>query len=301
MRANMHSLFGASPTHNSRLNQALRAAPWIKVQSVASFLVFAMCALFYQGVQAASNSVYLDDLTWTEVRDSLNKGTTTVIIPVGGTEQSGQHMALGKHNVRVHALAGRIAETLGNTLVAPVVSYVPEGRISPPEGHMKFAGTISIPEDAFLAVLAGTARSFKQHGFLNVVFIGDHGGYQDLLKGEAQRLNREWVNSKTRAHFISAYYRAATDDFARTLESAGFHKEQIGVHAGLADTSLMMAVDPSLVRTEKLGSASAGPTTSTGVAGNPAESTAVLGRMGLDKIVEKSVQSIRDSIAARPK
>lgn len=265
------------------------------------FLVLVSSALFYQGVQAASNSVYLDDLTWTEVRNTIQKGTTTVIIPVGGTEQSGPHMALGKHNVRVHVLAGRIAEKLGNALVAPVVSYVPEGQILHPTGHMKFAGTISIPDDAFLAVLKGVSRSLKQHGFLNIVFIGDHGGYQGLLRAEAQELNQEWGSSKTRAHFISAYYRAATEDFVQTLESAGIPKDQIGVHAGLADTSLTMAVDSTLVRVEKLKDASSGGTTSTGIAGNPAGSTADLGSLGVSKIVEKSIQSIRDSIALRPK
>lgn len=262
--------------------------------------VLTLCALFYQGVPAAAGSVYLDDLTWTQVRDTLKKGTTTVIIPVGGTEQSGPHMALGKHNVRVHILAGRIAEKLGNALVAPVVSYVPEGKISPPTGHMRFAGTISIPDDAFLALLTGAARSLKQHGFVNIVFIGDHGGYQDLLKKEVMQLNQEWGSSKTRAHFISAYYRAATDDFVQALELTGLPKGQIGVHAGLADTSLMMAVDPTLVRDDKLKDASSGGAASSGVAGNPAGSTAALGRVGVNKIVEISVQSIRDMIARRP-
>lgn len=212
-------------------------------------------------------------------------------------EQSGPHMVLGKHNVRVHLLAGRIAEKMGNALVAPVVSYVPEGLISLATGHMKFTGTISIPDDAFLAALKGALRSLKQHGFLNIVFIGDHGGYQGLLRAEAQELNQEWGGSKTRAHFISAYYRAATEDFVQTLESAGIPKDQIRVHAGLADTSLTMAVDSTLVRVEKLKGASSGGTTSTGIAGNPAGSTADLGSLGVGKIVKKSVQSIRDSIA----
>src|SRR5687767_2355851 len=86
----------------------------------------------------AAASLQLDDLTWTEVRDGLRAGTTTVIIPVGGTEQNGPHMALGKHNARVGVLSARIAAKLGHTLVAPVMAYVPEGRISPPAGHMRF-------------------------------------------------------------------------------------------------------------------------------------------------------------------
>ncbi|MDE1951115.1 MAG: creatininase family protein, partial [Burkholderiales bacterium] len=81
---------------------------------------------------ASAASVQLEDLTWTELRDQVAAGTTTALVPVGGTEQSGPHMALGKHNVRVKALAARIAERLGRTVVAPVIAYVPEGAIDPP-------------------------------------------------------------------------------------------------------------------------------------------------------------------------
>ena len=54
---------------------------------------------------------------------------TTLLVPVGGTEQSGPHLVLGKHNVRVRAIAGQIAQALGHTLVAPVLAHVPEGRL----------------------------------------------------------------------------------------------------------------------------------------------------------------------------
>src|SRR5450755_1830626 len=128
---------------------------------------FALCLCLGLGaapVAQAAASVFLEELTWTELRDDIHAGKTTVIVPIGGTEQSGPHMALGKHNVRARALAGRIAESLGNALVAPVIAYVPEGSIDPPAGHMRFAGTISIPESAFEATLEGAARSLRQAG-----------------------------------------------------------------------------------------------------------------------------------------
>lgn len=271
----------------------------IYLRRLASALLWTLGALYYQSAHATPISVYLDDLTWTETRDALRAGATTIIIPVGGTEQSGPHMALGKHNVRAHALAGQIAGKLGNALVAPVVAYVPEGRISPPSGHMRFAGSISIPDDAFISVLVGAGRSLKQHGFLDIVLIGDHGGYQSLLKEAAQRLNREWAMSKTRAHYISAYYRAADDDFAQALRARGLSSGQIGTHAGLADTSLMMAIDPSRVRGEQLDH-SPPVELSSGVSGDPKGSSAALGRIGVDMIVDKSVQSIRQAITQRP-
>ena len=93
--------------------------------------------------------MFLEELTWMEARDAIAGGKTTVIIPTGGTEQNGPHMALGKHNYLVKYKAGAIAKQLGNALVAPVVAYVPEGDIDPPTGHMRFTGTITTPQDVF--------------------------------------------------------------------------------------------------------------------------------------------------------
>jgi creatinine amidohydrolase len=110
------------------------------------------------------DTVFLEKLTWDEVRDSIAAGKTTIIIPTGGTEQNGPHMALGKHNVRIAANAEMIARRLGNALVAPVVAYTPEGGIDPPTGHMRFPGTISIPDPVFREVLEYAARSLMPSG-----------------------------------------------------------------------------------------------------------------------------------------
>ena len=128
----------------------------------------------------ASKSVFIEDLTSFELRDRIANGTVTVLIPIGGTEQNGPHIALGKHNVRVKYLAGLIAQRLGNAVVAPVLGYVPEGAIFPPVAHMRFTGTISIPDATFESILESTAKSLKQHGLHNIVFLGDHGGYQKV-------------------------------------------------------------------------------------------------------------------------
>src|SRR5207302_7245840 len=127
------------------------------VQHLLALLLLAAA----QALAQAPQTVFLDELTSSELRDQVRAGRRTIIVPIGGTEQSGPHMALGKHNVRVKVLAERIALALGNALVAPVVAYVPEGGIDPPTGHMRFPGTISVPERAFEAVLESAARSFK--------------------------------------------------------------------------------------------------------------------------------------------
>jgi len=241
---------------------------------------------------ATSRSVYLEELTTAEVRDDVRAGKTTIIIPVGGTEQNGPHMTLGKHNVRVRALAGKIAEALGDTLVAPVVSYGPEGSVSPPSGHMKFAGTISIPEAAFSSLLEGAARSFRQHGFTHIVLIGDHGGYRSQLRAVADRLNKEWIKSPIRVHHVGEYYAASQQQYQQALKTKGFTQAQLGEHAGLSDTSLMLATDAAQVRMERLADAARGGAAA-GVSGDPQQSTAALGQVGVDLIVAQTVQAIR--------
>src|SRR5437588_5145035 len=186
------------------------------------------------GAQPA-NRVSLDDYTWTELATALNAGKTTIIVPIGGTEQSGPHMALGKHNVRVKVLAERIALALGNALVAPVVAYVPEGAVEPPTGHMRFPGTITVREETFRQTLDSAARSFRAHGFRDIVFLGDHGSTQAGERAVAARLNREWTSSPVRVHAVEEYYRTATAGFEALLKTRGYRAEEIGQHAGLAD------------------------------------------------------------------
>jgi creatinine amidohydrolase len=259
----------------------------------------AVMALALQATAAPlAGAVFLEDLTWTEVRDALRAGRTTIIIPVGGTEQNGPHMALGKHNTRARLLAGKIAASLGHALVAPVVAYVPEGVIAPPAGHMRFAGTISVPEAAFKSVVDGAARSFKQHGFVDIVLIGDSGNYQAQLGAVAARLNRDWAGTPARAHFIADYYLAGATRYHQALRAKGLNQAQIGTHAGAADTALSMALDSALVRPEQLAAAAQGGAAA-GVEGDPRLASAALGQLGVDLIVERTVAAIRQAMAAR--
>ena len=238
----------------------------------------------------AGASVFIEDLTWTELRDQLAAGKTIAIVPIGGTEQNGPHMAIGKHNLRVKLLAGKIAAALGTALVAPVLSYVPEGTLDPPAGHMRFPGTITVPEDTFEKTIEYAARSLQVHGFRDIVFLGDHGSTQTGEEAVARRLNREWAAKPARAHAIVEYYRVSESGFGHLLESRGYPAAEIGIHAGLADTALMMALDPALVRTDKLQPGE-------GVNGDPRRATAELGALGVVAIVDQTVAAIKQAVA----
>lgn len=260
----------------------------------------------------AQKSVYLEELTTQEVAAMVSRSPTVpsiVIIPVGGTEQNGPHMAIGKHNTRVKVLAGRIATSLvaANlpTIVAPVVSYVPEGAINPPTEHMKWPGTVSISEDAFKSMLLSAARSFKQHGFTDIVLIGDHGGYQSALAAVEASFNKDaksgaksGSSAGAKVHFIAEYYQATASTqsgYIAALRAKGLSDYEIGTHAGSADTSLQLAIDPSTVKPEKFAE-SAKLGRPGGTLGDPRAASVALGQIGLDATVKMSVLAIQKAI-----
>ena len=260
------------------------------------FLVLFVLLVAIAGARAApASSVYLEDLTWPELRAEIQSGKTTILVPIGGTEQNGPQMALGKHNVRAHVLAGKIARALGNALVAPVIAYVPEGDVDHPEGHLKFPGTITVPVGAFEQTLEYAAKSFRLAGFRDIVFLGDHGGYQKADEAVAQRLDREWAAMPVRAYALSEYYRASETEFGQLLKSKGYSEAEIGSHAGLLDTSLMMATGPNLVRADLLAETKPGD----GAHGDPRRSSSALGQLGVDLIVSRTVAAIRSDVSRR--
>ncbi|WAS91540.1 creatininase family protein [Nannocystis punicea] len=198
---------------------------------------------------AASPTLYLEQMTWDEVRERLDAGFDTVLVPTGGVEQNGLHLALGKHNVVVEHAAGQIAEALGNTLIAPTIRLSPEGDISPPTGHMRYPGTISLPDEVFEAVLESAARSLEAHGFRLICLIGDSGGNQEPQRRVAAKLSREW-EGRARVLHVSDYYHRNSQ--VAWLLAQGEDAATIGDHAGIRDTSEVLAVAPWMVRPERL-------------------------------------------------
>lgn len=232
-------------------------------------------------------SVYLEELTWGELRDGLGRGVTTVIIPTGGTEQNGPHVVLGKHNYIVREAAGQVARLLGDAVVAPVVAYVPEGEHDPPTEHMRFPGTISLPEPAFEALLEAAARSFRAHGFRTVCFLGDSLGNQEAQRRVAERLDAAWA-PLVRVLHLGDYY--AANGQLEWLAERGFSRAQIGGHAGIRDTSELLAVHPQGVRRARL---EPGVFERTGADGDPRLASAELGRALLELKVRAAVAQVR--------
>ena len=158
---------------------------------------------------AAGDSLWSEELTWMEVRDAVRAGKTTVLIGTGGVEQNGPYLVGGKHNFVLATVMPEIAKAIGNTLLAPIVKFVPEGAIEPaPRGHMAYPGTISLEAATFEALLTDICRSYKAHGFKDIILIGDSGGNQTGMRNVAAALNKKWEaeSAVARVHFLPEYY-----------------------------------------------------------------------------------------------
>ena len=254
--------------------------------SMRSLVTFVAVCLAGTAFAQAPDTVFLEELTWTEVRDAVAAGTTTIIIPTGGTEQNGPHMVLGKHNYLVRHKAGETARRLGDALVAPVMAYVPEGNVDPPSGHMRFPGTITTPPAVFEQVLEYAARSLAQHGFVDIALMGDSGGNQRSQAAVAERLNDEWADGPARVHHLTDYYPGRGDEW---LVEQGERAEDVGTHAGMHDTSTLLFLDPSKIRLDRMEPGSA----DNGVNGTPSRSRAEYGEQILEMQIEAAVSQIR--------
>ncbi|MDA1092316.1 MAG: creatininase family protein [Acidobacteria bacterium] len=194
----------------------------------------------------APDTVWLEEMTWMDVRDALAAGTSTAIIPTGGIEPSGPWLTLGKHNVVLRANCDAIARRLGDAICTPIIKLVPEGNIEPPSSHMTSPGTLSLQEATFEAVLTDVARSLKVHGFRNIIFIGDSGGNQPAQRAVAEQLSAEWPDGPVVAH-VQAYY-----DYAGVSRYMAYRGLEVGEADGLHDdpnfTLNMFYADPSSIR-----------------------------------------------------
>jgi len=240
----------------------------------------------------AGDSLWTEELTWMEVRDAVRAGKTTVIVGTGGVEQNGPYVAGGKHNFVLQTVLPYIARAIGNTLIAPIVKFVPEGAIEPePRGHMQYPGTISLEAATFEALLTDICRSYKAHGFKDIILVGDSGGNQSGMEKVAAALNKKWAAESARVHYLREYYYEDqwSWDFLKSqgivqidnTPPAGQEKDRRtdtrnGMHDDIYYEAQTAVQDPKLIRTEQR--VRAGLFTLHGVDEAPVSKTVEIGR-----------------------
>jgi creatinine amidohydrolase/Fe(II)-dependent formamide hydrolase-like protein len=198
------------------------------------------------------DTVFMEEMTAGEIAAAMRKGSTSVIVATGGLEQNGPNVATGKHNYVLRVMTDSIARAYGNTLVSSIVQFVPEGDINPPTGHMRMAGTISLRQSTFDALLTDICQSLKQHGFENIFLLGDSGGNRGGMQRIADNLNAAWNDA--RVHHIREYYEEDlwSYDYLKEIGIVQLPDEKTAsrgnIHTDIVYESVMALVDPELVR-----------------------------------------------------
>ena len=238
-------------------------------------------------------SVHLEELTWTEVRDAIQAGTTTALIYTGSTEQNGPHLVLGKHNFIARHVAGRIATELGNAIVYPVLPYAPTGDSAARSGHMRFPGSIHLSATTFRAVVRDLALSALAAGFRQVFLLGDHGDGQNELSAVARELDGLWVTRGQRVFYVPAVYVLQEQQVRAYLSAVGITGDG---HGGAADTAELAFIDRQgqWVRTDAWARSSNQTEQVSGVSGDPLRADAAMGRTFIYYKITNGVRQIRE-------
>jgi creatinine amidohydrolase/Fe(II)-dependent formamide hydrolase-like protein len=192
--------------------------------------------------------VWLEEMTWMDVRDAMKAGKKTIIISTGGIEPNGPWLALGKHNYVLKANCDAIARKLGDALCAPIVPFVPEGNLDTKSGHMASPGTISMREETFNALLSDIVMSMKQHGFEHIIMIGDSGGNGRGMTAVADKYTKEWGGKPVVAHVPEHYQYNTVSALLRQLGVTKEGQPEDGLHDDPGITLNMMVTDPQSVR-----------------------------------------------------
>ena len=180
------------------------------------------------------------DRTWEELSTALGERTVAVI-PAGSVEQHGLHLPLGVDLYVASALADALADEPQALLLPPVTVGISEY-------HRAFSGTLWATPEAFKAYVEAILGSLKFHGLRRVLFVNGHGGNVDALRETCRFARmRDGIYG-----VVFTWYEAIAELLRETYGSPP------PLHADEAETAMMMAVRPDLVREERMRDSAAG-------------------------------------------
>ena len=234
----------------------------------------------------AVDTVFMEDMTWLEIRNAMNAGKTTAIVPAGGLEATGPFVTLNKHQNMLRGSTDLIARKLGNALVVPVIRYVP-----PDEGNRPdYLGDFSISAGAYKGTLVDICTSLMNFGFKNIVLIGDHQGAQRGLEEVAEELSAKWAGGPAKVYYMPEYYdRTAAQNYIKT--TLGITEKNAGFGDNYYNTSILMAVNPEGARLKER--TEARQLTVNGVNLTPIQKTIENGKKILEMQTDQTVKAIQ--------
>lgn len=243
------------------------------------------------------SSVQLEDMTWTDVETALEDGIRTAVVPVGSIEQHGPHLPLKMDTLAGEAVCERIAEKLGDALAGPAIQPGCSAH------HMEFPGTITISPETLMDTIESYCRSLDDHGFECIALVPTHGGNFGPVNTVAPEVARDIDATVVALADLEENMALMNEGMAE----AGVEYQEPSIHAGAAETAVVLAVEPDLVRTDRLEPGAEGKisgarminegfdaVTENGVLGDPREGTAEAG----EAIIERMATAYAEQIEA---
>jgi creatinine amidohydrolase len=180
------------------------------------------------------------ELTWEEIGRLPAQGQTAALLPVGATEQHGPHLGTGMDS----ALAGPLCDAVSAQTGVPVLPLLPYGCSL---GHSRrWPGTLALSPATLIALVAEIGDWLHGAGFDRLFLVNTHVTNAaplrcalELLRSRHDGLMVAVVNTATLSPRVARAFSADAEDW----------------HANAAETSLMLALAPALVRRGKLRSA----------------------------------------------
>jgi creatinine amidohydrolase len=242
---------------------------------------------------AALDSVWMEQLTWMEIRDAIASGKTTAFILTGGVEANGPYIPTGKHNYVLEAAGEAMARRLGNVLIVPILRYEPGQPATSTS-----PGSVVLSDATYKAVLTDMATSLKAQGFKNIVLMGDSGGNQTRMEEVTETLSAQWDSESTAIHFVPEYYATKRIIDEETIPGLGIVEEPEGLHDSYRITSVLLAAHgPKIIRFDQR--VAAGKASINGISINPPDKTIEIGKKNMELRVDHAVAAIEKAIGKR--
>ncbi|MEL6928155.1 MAG: creatininase family protein [Cyanobacteria bacterium J06600_6] len=184
---------------------------------------------------------YFPYLSWQQIKAMPNKENVVIIQPVGAIEQHGLHLPVAVDSAISLGVIGKALEQLGSNIPAYALPCLYYGKSNE---HAGFPGTISLSATTLLSVIQEMAQSIYNSGFRKLILMNSHGGQPQIMEIAARDLHQEHPDFSVFPLFTWRVPHLA-GDLLTTKE------QEYGIHAGDAETSIMLSLLPEYVQMDK--------------------------------------------------
>ncbi len=184
---------------------------------------------------------YYPYLTWTEIQAMPDKTNVVILQPVASIEQHGPHLPLAVDSVLGSAVIGRALSQLDPSIPAYAMPTQCYGKSNE---HWHFPGTITLSASTLIHVLMEVGESLYRAGFRKLAFVNSHGGQPQILEIVARDLHQNYPDFML---FPINIWRVPH----KGGEKLTPQEREYGIHAGDAETSMMLYILPETVRMDR--------------------------------------------------